>query len=177
MHALVVLAGLIALALPASAGATVAVSPASLTFPERDAGSTSDPQEVTVAVSCTAIVPVPTPSCAIPDAFLPNPVLSGKNPADFQVQNQSCGTGIVNNGLIPGVCALVIRFKPQGPTAGAREAVLNVGTSSTNPGSVVPVQLKGSVTPAPPAAPAKKCKKKGKKRAAAAKGCKKKKKK
>jgi hypothetical protein len=167
-------------ALPASASATVVPSPSSLTFPERQAGSVSDPQDVTVVVLCTVPNPMSPINCLSgPELFTPNPQFSGANPGDFTQTNDCPPAGLTYvNGVAPGTCKFTIRFAPTG--AGARTATLTLGSALQSPppqvslsGSAVaaPVQ---PTTPAPTTTPAKKCKKKKLLAAAAKKKCKKK---
>lgn len=167
-------------ALPASASATVVPSPSSLTFPDRQAGSISDPQTVTVLVFCTVPNP-PTATCLSgPEVFTPNPTFSGQNPGDF-TQTNDCPPGGLTyvNFAAPGICTFTIRFAPTG--AGSRTATLTLGSALQSPPPQV--TLSGSATPAPvqPTTPGttttpakKKCKKKKLLAAAAKKKCKKK---
>ena len=180
--------GLVALAaVPAAASATIIVTPGSLTFPQRQVATESDPQTVTVNVFCTPPSGNNMGMCGVGgslnDGFTYNPQFVGNHPQDFSATNVSCPVFLPNNGIAPGVCQFTVRFKPTAP--GDRTALLIPGTGqSSNPN---PVTVTGSAVPAPvvtptptptpaPAKKKKKCKKKGKKAGAAAKKCKKKKK-
>jgi hypothetical protein len=156
--------GLVTLAaLPAAASATTTVQPGSLTFPERQVATTSDPQTLTVVVQCTVVV---MGNCTVNDLFQYNPQFGGANPGDFSATNLTCPPALPNNNLSPGVCQFTVRFTPIAP--GTRTAVLTAGTASTsNPNTVA---VSGTAVAAPvvpvtptPTTPAKKKCKKGKK--------------
>jgi hypothetical protein len=148
-------AALVALAaVPAVASATITAGPGQLTFPERQVGTQSDPQTVTVVVQCT----VPGAGvCNVNDVFIYNPQFSGAAPQDFSATNLSCPSGLPNAGLAPSVCQFTVRFTPTAP--GTRTAVLTPGTGTTsNPN---PITVTGSaVVTGQRAAALAKCKKK-----------------
>ena len=155
-------------ALPATASATVANGPGSMTYPDRTVGTQSDPQTETVVVQCT--VPGMAGMCTVNDSFTPNPVFSGANPGDFS-QTNNCANPTSNSGLAPGVCQFFIAFKPT--AQGTRTATLTLGTNTTG-APPQPVSLSGvgitaptSTTPATGqrAAALAKCKKKKSKKA------------
>src|SRR5262245_42628231 len=78
-------AAVLAVALPAAVQAVVVPAPSTVTFPEREVGSTSDPQIVTINVVCTNFNPTINPAqpCLTNDTFIRNPQFTGDNPADF----------------------------------------------------------------------------------------------
>ena len=173
------------LALPAAATAHVQNGPTSMTYPDRVAGTQSDPQTETVVVFCTVPNGGNPVLCSLNDTFTPNPTFTGANPGDFS-QTNNCGAGISNvPGINPGVnsCQFFITFKPT--AQGTRTATLNLGTGQTG-AQPAPVSLSGvglTAANAPGGSggsgtttPGKKCKKKAKKGSAqiAKKKCKKK---
>jgi hypothetical protein len=165
-------------ALPASASALV-TNTDKLTFPDRQAGSVSDPQTVTVVIQCLPDGNPFSPACNPPDTFTPNPQFTGANPGDFSQTNDCAPSKTSILETQPNFCTFTVRFQPI--AAGSRTATLNIGTSSLGQGPI-PVALSGSATPAPvqpttpgtTTTPTKKCKKKKLLAAAAKKKCKKK---
>ena len=162
----VIAAGLLALAVvPGSASANTTVGPG-LTFPERQVGSTSDPQTVTVTVICNNYSPMLNPQCQSLDAFSRNPQFFGDNPGDFFVDGGNCPPVLqLSNGPPAVQCSILIRFKPTAP--GERKAIFLAGAAQGGGPNAIPVSGSAVAAPAQP----KKCKKGKKKK----KGCKKKK--
>ena len=88
------LAAATAALLPAAASANTVVSPGALTFPERQVGSASDPQIVTVTVICNTPQPAHYPPCPSIDTYSRNPSFAGDNPGDFSFVNVNCPSTI-----------------------------------------------------------------------------------
>jgi subtilase family serine protease len=106
----------------------VSLSPASLSFGQEDAGSTSAPQSVTLSNTGTAVLRIS------------NIDLGGVNPLDF-AQTNNCGSGVVAGSN----CTINVTFSPN--AAGSRSASLAIFDDAS--GSPHAVSLTGSGAPGP----------------------------
>ena len=171
-------AGLLALS-PALASANTSAVPGAVAFPgSTEVGKTSAPQGVTMLVNCTTVINLPSPICATPGLFQPNPSTTG----DFAVGTNGCGTSPVpgNNAFAPIPCVITVAFKPKAP--GLRTGTLTLGDdlTGTDPGTVsltgagVPASGSGSGSGSSGTTGKKKCKAKKRFAQSAKKKCKKK---
>ena len=120
-----VLAGVVALAVPAAAAAAVTFTPASLTFGSQTIGTTSQPQTITVTNTGDA-------SLFINSAAVPNTL-------DFTVVSDGCSGLTLTAGA---GCDMSITFSPT--ATGMRTAALTVTDNA--PGSPQKVALAGTGT-------------------------------
>lgn len=123
-------AGVAAIALPATAGASVLTSPTGISFGSQPVGSTSAPQSVTLIARCDgAVVPG---ICTIPVAFLPAVATTG----DF-AQTNTCPALLSVLTETDATCGITVTFRPT--AVGSRSGSLSTGTSAVilTPGPTV----------------------------------------
>jgi uncharacterized protein YkwD len=107
------------------------VSPASLGFGNRVAGTTSDAQTVTVANSGKATLSISSIK------------LGGTNVADFAIASNGCGPSVAPGGS----CSIGIRFTPA--AVGARSANLTVSDNASGSPHTVTLSGTGTTPPVP----------------------------